>query len=63
MQSEYVYPLTADRTSPKEWVELGRPDLIARATRRKHEILARSRAPLIDAATDARVRAAFKIHV
>jgi trimethylamine---corrinoid protein Co-methyltransferase len=63
MQSEYVYPLTADRTSPKEWVELGRPDLIARATRRKHDILAKSKAPLIDAATDARIRAAFKIHI
>ncbi len=63
MQTEYVYPLTADRTSPKEWVELGRPDLVARATRRKHEILARSEGPLIDAATDARIRASFNIHV
>jgi trimethylamine---corrinoid protein Co-methyltransferase len=63
MQSEYVYPLTADRTSPKEWVEIGRPDLVASATRRKHDILAKSKAPLIDAATDARIRAAFKIHI
>ncbi len=63
MQSEYVYPLTADRTSPKEWVELGRPDLVANATRRKHEILAASKAPLIEPVTDARIRAAFKIHV
>ena len=63
MQTEYVYPVTADRTSPKEWVELGRPDLIARATRRKHEILARSKTPLIDAATDARIRASFNIHI
>jgi trimethylamine---corrinoid protein Co-methyltransferase len=63
MQSEYVYPLTADRTSPKEWLELGRPDLVASATRRKHAILAKSKAPLIDAETDARIRAAFKIHI
>ena len=63
MQSEYVYPLTADRTSPKEWVERGRPDLVARATRRKHEILARSKAPLIDPATDAAIKERFRIHV
>lgn len=63
MQTEYVYPATADRTSPKEWIELDRPDLVAKATRRKHEILAASKAPLIDPATDARIRAAFTIHV
>jgi trimethylamine---corrinoid protein Co-methyltransferase len=63
MQTEYVYPLTADRTSPKEWVELGRPDLVARATRRKHEILAASKAPLFAAETDAAIRARFHIHV
>jgi trimethylamine--corrinoid protein Co-methyltransferase len=63
MQTEYVYPLTADRTSPKEWVELGRPDLLARATRRKHEILARSAAPLLDPQTDAAIRERFRIHV
>ena len=27
MQTEYIYPVLADRTSPKEWVEIGRPDL------------------------------------
>ena len=32
MQSHYVYPSLGDRTSPKEWVEIGRPDLVARAT-------------------------------
>ncbi|MCB1492914.1 MAG: trimethylamine methyltransferase family protein, partial [Rhodobiaceae bacterium] len=39
MQSDYVYPRTADRWSPKEWEERGRPDLIERATARKREIL------------------------
>ncbi len=63
MQSEYVYPLTADRTSPKEWVELGRPDLVAKASRRKHEILAASQAPLFAAETDAAIRERFRIHV
>ena len=39
MQKEYVYPQIANRMSPKEWIEAGRPDLIERATARKMEIL------------------------
>jgi len=39
MQTEYVYPALADRTSPKEWAEIGRPDLVAKAIERKREIL------------------------
>lgn len=39
MQSEYIYPDLADRTSPKEWEERQRPDLIKRAIARKNEIL------------------------
>ena len=62
MQSEYVYPAVADRLSPKEWAELGKPDLLARAIARKRAILDAARAPLIDPATDAAVRAAFRIH-
>ena len=62
MQTEYVYPAVADRTSPKGWAEAGRPDLIAQATARKNRILAESGAPYIDPATDAAVRAAFNIY-
>ena len=29
MQTEYVYPRLGDRTSPKEWVEREKPDLLA----------------------------------
>jgi trimethylamine--corrinoid protein Co-methyltransferase len=39
MQKEYVYPHIANRMSPKEWYEAGRPELVARATARKREIL------------------------
>ena len=39
MQKEYIYPQVANRMSPKEWNEAGRPDLIERATARKREIL------------------------
>jgi trimethylamine--corrinoid protein Co-methyltransferase len=63
MQSEYVYPAVADRLSPKAWAEAGKPDLIQAATARKNRILAESQAPFIDPATDAVLRAAFKIHL
>ncbi len=63
MQSEYVYPAVADRMSPKEWAEVGKPDLITRAIERKNRILAQSRAPLIDREIDGAIRKAFAIHV
>ncbi len=62
MQTEYVYPAVADRMSAKEWAEAGRPDLIARAAARKNRILDQATAPLIDPATDAAIRAAFRIY-
>jgi hypothetical protein len=39
MQKEYAYPLIANRMSPKEWLEAGKPDLVERATAKKREIL------------------------
>jgi len=39
MQREYVYPHVANRMSPKEWIEAGKPDLVERAAARKREIL------------------------
>ena len=35
MQTEYVYPELADRSSPKEWEENNKPDLLQMATVRK----------------------------
>ncbi|UWQ20294.1 trimethylamine methyltransferase family protein [Jannaschia sp. W003] len=40
MQSEYVYPRVADRSSPKEWEERQRPALVAGARARMDAILA-----------------------
>ncbi|PKP75739.1 MAG: methyltransferase [Alphaproteobacteria bacterium HGW-Alphaproteobacteria-6] len=60
MQTEYVYPTTANRMSPKEWVEAGRPMLLDRAIARKNDILAKAGmqiAPEIDAA----IRADYNI--
>ncbi|MFZ1814148.1 MAG: trimethylamine methyltransferase family protein [Rhizobiaceae bacterium] len=61
MQSEYVYPKVADRLSPKEWAEVGKPELIAQAIKRKNEILA-ANGLQIDPTIDAQVREKFNIH-
>ncbi|MEO9682650.1 MAG: trimethylamine methyltransferase family protein [Tateyamaria sp.] len=63
MQSDYVYPSFGSRTSPKEWVELGKPDLLAQATARKDEILAGKPQAALDPALDAAIRAQFEIHL
>jgi trimethylamine--corrinoid protein Co-methyltransferase len=63
MQSEYVYPVLADRASPKAWEEDGKPDLLERAIERKKRILAAGRKPLIEPAVDAAIRQAYRIHI
>lgn len=63
MQTEYIYPAIGDRTSPKEWMELGKPNLIQKATQRKAEILADRSAARFDPQTDARIRERFNIHL
>jgi trimethylamine--corrinoid protein Co-methyltransferase len=62
MQTEYLYPEVANRLTPKDWEEAGRPDLIMAARRRKESIL--QMAPLqvppeIDRAIRARVNIRF----
>jgi trimethylamine--corrinoid protein Co-methyltransferase len=39
MQRDYFYPAIGDRSSPKEWVERGRPDIVERAITEKRRIL------------------------
>lgn len=63
MQTEYIYPALADRTSPKEWAELGKPDLLNRATARKEEILGQRAAARFDPETDRLIRDRFNIHL
>ena len=63
MQRDHVYPTCGDRTSPKEWAEKGKPSLIARAIAKKEAILAEPSAARLDPATDAAIRAAFRIHL
>ena len=61
MQSEYIYPEIADRTSPKEWAEEGRLDILDRATQRKREILDEHFPDYVSEEMDARIRGSFDI--
>jgi len=63
MQSDYVYPTFGSRTSPKEWAELGKPELLKLATARKEEILSERPPAFFDPELDAKIRAAFNIHL
>ena len=63
MQTEYIYPTLGDRTSPKEWDELGKPELIQRAIERKDTILSEPSAALFLPKIDLAIRKEFNIHV
>jgi len=63
MQTEYIYPELADRTSPKEWAEIGKPVLIEKAIERKRAILDAPKEALIDPVIDAEIRKKFNIHL
>ena len=63
MQSDHVYPNLGDRTSPKEWAENDKPDLIAKATAKKEAILAEPSAAMFDPMVDLAIRETFNIHL
>lgn len=61
MQKDYVYPTVGDRTSPKEWVELGSPSVVDRAVKKTAEILRDHRPNHIPAQVDAAIRQQYPI--
>lgn len=63
MQTEYFYPQISDRTSPKEWLENNKPDLIENAIKRKQEILASPTRSALPAELDEHIRSKFPIHL
>ncbi|WP_025053203.1 trimethylamine methyltransferase family protein [Sulfitobacter noctilucae] len=63
MESDHVYPDLANRSSPKEWEEIGKPDLIANATARKEAILSDHARARFDPKLDQALRARFNIHL
>lgn len=63
MQTEYIYPKIGDRTSPKEWAEIGKPNLLRNATARKEAILAMAATAAFAPDVDQAIRKAFAIHL
>ncbi len=63
MQMDHVYPTLGDRTSPKEWAENDKPDLIENAIKRKEALLATPTPAKLDPITDQAIRKRFKIHL
>jgi trimethylamine--corrinoid protein Co-methyltransferase len=63
MQTDYVYPRLGDRSSPKEWGEKGRPDLIQKAIARKREILDGAHPRHLPREVDRAIRERFRIHL
>jgi trimethylamine--corrinoid protein Co-methyltransferase len=63
MQREYLYPEVGDRSSPKEWLEQGRTDVVERARRRLDRILASHFPAHIPAALDQAIRARFPVRL
>jgi trimethylamine--corrinoid protein Co-methyltransferase len=63
MQTEYVYPMIGDRANPKEWVEMGRPDAIAKAQKKLKQIMASHYPAHISEAVDDAIRAKFPVRL
>ena len=61
MQTEYIYPAVANRMSPKEWNEAGKPLLLDKAIARKNAILAKAGC-MVDPQIDAQIRAKYTMH-
>jgi trimethylamine--corrinoid protein Co-methyltransferase len=63
MQTDFGYPTLGDRTSPKEWVEKEKPDLIEKTIALKEAILSQRSKAHFDPAIDAEIRTKFNIHL
>lgn len=63
MQTEYIYPDLGDRSTPLQWEEAGKPDVLAKARAKRDQILATHVPQHINDETDRRIRAEFPIHL
>lgn len=61
MQSEYVYPHTADRRTRRDWERDGSPDMREAARRRAREVLRTHFPPGFGPEVDAMIRSEFEI--
>ncbi len=63
MQRDYIYPTLGDRSSPKEWMENEKPDLLVKAKSRKETLLAQPSKALLPSELDAQIRQKFPIRL
>ncbi|KMW56613.1 Trimethylamine methyltransferase family protein [Candidatus Rhodobacter oscarellae] len=63
MERDHVYPSLGNRMSPKEWDEMGKPDLIANAIAKKEAILSQPSPVAFEPSVDQDIRARFNIHL
>lgn len=63
METEFLYPKLADRTSQDEWQDAGSTDILEAARARVRETLSTHYPTYIDPATDAKIRDRFGIHL
>ena len=63
MQREYLYPDLANRFSPKEWAEVGKPDIVQLAVERKRKVLDTYHPKYISKEQDKFLRDNFTIHL
>ena len=63
MQTEYVYPALGNRSSPKEWEELGKPVLVEEATKHKEQILSEFHPQHISVNLDQTLRSRYDIRL
>tara|TARA_R110002110_G_scaffold167148_1_gene368151 strand:- start:460 stop:747 length:288 start_codon:yes stop_codon:yes gene_type:complete len=56
MECDYVYPDLADRSTPKEWEELGKPVLLDKAVEKTREIIDNHFPDHISGQKDAKIR-------
>lgn len=61
METEYIYPTIGDRSTPNEWVEMEKPEIIAKAIAIKRQILGRAAVTHIAPEIDKELRDKFNI--
>ncbi len=63
MQSHYFYPVLGDRTSPKEWIEKGRPNIVERAVDRTKKLMANHYPRHISDDIDSQIRDKWPVRI
>ena len=63
MQTEYIYPVLGDRTSPKEWAENGKPDLLLKAKERTKDLLSTPTKDELNPSLRKEIMQKFPIHL